>query len=96
MRQYPTDIGPVDLLCRSASGDVVAIEIKRRGEIDGVEQLTRYLSFLVGRASARLRGVRRPGDQAANQVLCGDRSILAVEVDYDELRGIERPQRWLF
>src|SRR4051812_33335762 len=45
-REYPTDIGPVDLLCRDADGNAVAIEIKRRGEIDGVEQLTRYLERL--------------------------------------------------
>src|SRR5262249_17911448 len=45
-REYPTDIGPVDLLCKDADGATVAIEVKRRGEIDGVEQLTRYLEFL--------------------------------------------------
>ena len=45
-REYPTDIGPVDLLCRDADGQAVAIEVKRRGEIDGVEQLTRYLDRL--------------------------------------------------
>ncbi|MGN6694460.1 MAG: endonuclease NucS, partial [Aquihabitans sp.] len=45
-REYPTDIGPVDLLCRDADGVAIAVEIKRRGEIDGVEQLTRYLEFL--------------------------------------------------
>ena len=45
-REYPTDIGPVDLLCRDADGRAIAVEIKRRGEIDGVEQLTRYLEFL--------------------------------------------------
>ena len=45
-REYPTAIGPVDLLCRDAAGAVVAVEIKRRGEIDGVEQLTRYLELL--------------------------------------------------
>ena len=45
-REYPTDIGPVDLLCRSAAGETVAVEIKRRGELDGVEQLTRYLDRL--------------------------------------------------
>ena len=45
-REFPTDIGPVDLLCRDADGATVAVEIKRRGEIDGVEQLTRYLEFL--------------------------------------------------
>ena len=45
-REYPTPVGPVDLLCRDAGGVTVAVEVKRRGEIDGVEQLTRYLEFL--------------------------------------------------
>jgi endonuclease len=90
-REYPTDIGPVDLLCRDADGNAVAIEIKRRGEIDGVEQLTRYLEFL-GR-DPRLRSVR--GVFVAQQikpqakVLAGERAISCVEVDYDALRGIE-------
>jgi RecB family endonuclease NucS len=96
-REYPTDIGPVDLLCRSASGDVVAIEIKRRGEIDGVEQLTRYLSFLNRAGLGSVRGVFVAQEiKPQAKVLCGDRSIGAVEVDYDELRGIERPQQQLF
>ena len=55
-REYPTDIGPVDLLCRDADGKAVAIEIKRRGEIDGVEQLARYLERLD--LDPRLRPVR--------------------------------------
>ena len=90
-REYPTDIGPVDLLCRDASGQTVAIEIKRRGEIDGVEQLTRYLEFL-GR-DPMLRPVR--GVFVAQQikpqarVLAGQRAIDCVEVDYDALRGLE-------
>jgi endonuclease len=97
-REYPTEIGPVDLLCRGADGGVVAVEIKRRGEIDGVEQLTRYLEFL--NRNPQLRPVRglfvaqeiRP--QA--KVLAADRLIDWLEVDYDELRGIERPQQTLF
>ena len=90
-REYPTDIGPVDLLCRDADGNAVAIEIKRRGEIDGVEQLTRYVEFL--ERDPRLRPVRgmfvaqRIKPQA--KVLAGERSISCVEVDYDALRGIE-------
>jgi hypothetical protein len=90
-REYPTDIGPVDLLCRDADGHAVAIEIKRRGEIDGVEQLTRYVEFL--ERDPRLRPVR--GVFVAQQikpqakVLAGERSISCVEVDYDALRGIE-------
>ncbi len=68
-REYPTAIGPVDLLCRDASGTTVAVEVKRRGEIDGVEQLTRYLELLnrdpllapVGACSPPRRSSRRPG-----------------------------------
>jgi hypothetical protein len=90
-REYPTDIGPVDLLCRDADGRAVAIEIKRRGEIDGVEQLTRYVEFLERDPMLRpVRGVfvaQRIKPQA--KVLAGERSISCVEVDYDALRGIE-------
>ncbi len=90
-REYPTPIGPVDLLCRAADGATVAIEIKRRGEIDGVEQLTRYLEFLS--RDARLGNVR--GTLVAQSVkpqartLAEDRGIAWVEIDYDELRGVE-------
>ena len=97
-REYPTDIGPVDLLCRDADGMAVAVEIKRRGEIDGVEQLTRYLEFL--NRDPMLRPVR--GMFVAQQikpqakVLAKDRDILWVEVDYDELRGIESNELRLF
>jgi RecB family endonuclease NucS len=90
-REYPTDIGPVDLLCRDAAGVHVAVEIKRRGEIDGVEQLTRYLARL--ERDPLLRPVR--GVFAAQQitpqarVLATDRGISCVVLDYDELRGIE-------
>ena len=97
-REYPTDIGPVDLLCRDAEGRAVAVEIKRRGEIDGVEQLTRYLEFL--ERDPLLRPVR--GVFVAQQikpqakVLAADRSITCVEVDYDALRGIESDVLRLF
>lgn len=97
-REYPTDIGPVDLLCRDADGQTVAIEIKRRGEIDGVEQLTRYLEFL--NRDPMLRPVQ--GVFVAQQVkpqarvLATDRGIRWVEVDYDELRGIESNELRLF
>jgi len=93
-REYPTDIGPVDLLCRDEDDSVVAIEVKRRGEIDGVEQLSRYLEFL--NQDPRLSPVR--GVFVAQEikpqakVLASERSIDCVEVDYDELRGIESPQ----
>ncbi|MGH1504296.1 MAG: endonuclease NucS [Acidimicrobiales bacterium] len=97
-REYPTEIGPVDLLCRDADGNTVAIEIKRRGEIDGVEQLTRYLEFLnrVGDL-APVRGMfvaQQVKPQA--RTLAEDRGLGVVEVDYDVLRGIERPQQKLF
>ena len=97
-REYPTDIGPVDLLCRDADGVAIAVEIKRRGEIDGVEQLTRYLEFL--NRDPMLRPVR--GMFVAQQVkpqarvLAADRGITWVEVDYDELRGIESTELRLF
>ena len=97
-REYPTDIGPVDLLCRDATGRAIAVEVKRRGEIAGVEQLTRYLQFLnQDSALAPVRGVLaaqviRPQARA----LGADRGIECVEIDYDLLRGIEPDQTKLF
>ena len=88
-REYPTDVGPVDLLCRASDGVTVAVEIKRRGEIDGVEQLTRYLEFLNrDPALAPVRGmfVAQEIKQQA-KTLAADRGIAWVEVDYDELRA---------
>jgi hypothetical protein len=88
-REYPTAVGPVDLLCRDASGTTVAIEIKRRGEIDGVEQLTRYINCLRADSSlGEIRGifvaqVIKP--QA--RVLAESRGLSWREVNYDELRG---------
>ncbi len=97
-REYPTDIGPVDLLCRDADGATVAIEIKRRGEIDGVEQLTRYLEFL--NRDPMLRPVRgmfvAQSIKPQARVLASDRDIEWLEVDYDELRGIESDELRLF
>jgi endonuclease len=97
-REFPTDIGPVDLLCRDADGRHVAVEIKRRGEIDGVEQLTRYLERLD--RDPLLRPVR--GLFAAQEikpqarVLAEQRGIACVVLDYDELRGLEpdTPRLW--
>jgi RecB family endonuclease NucS len=97
-REYPTDIGPVDLLCRDSNGRAVAVEIKRRGEIDGVEQLSRYLERLD--RDGRLRPVR--GILAAQQikpqarVLAEARGIDVIEVDYDTLRGQAREDLTLF
>ena len=97
-REYPTDIGPVDLLCKDADGATVAVEIKRRGDIDGVEQLARYLERL--NLDPMLRPVR--GMFVAQQikpqakVLATSRDILCVEVDYDALRGIESDELKLF
>jgi RecB family endonuclease NucS len=97
-REYPTDIGPVDLMCRDRDGAAVAIEVKRRGEIDGVEQLTRYLEFLNRDATLRpVRGLFVAQEiKPQAKVLAGDRSIGWVEIDYDELRGIESPNLRLF
>ena len=91
-------IGPVDLLCHDAGGATVAVEIKRRGEIDGVEQLARYVEFL--ERDPRLRPVR--GIFAAQlikpqaKVLAAERGIDCVELDYDELRGVESNALKLF
>ena len=97
-REYMTAIGPVDLLCKDADGVSVAVEIKRRGEIDGVEQLSRYLE-LMNRDPA-LRPVK--GIFAAQEIkpqartLAQDRGIECVLLDYDALRGIEDPSLRLF
>jgi endonuclease len=95
-REYPTDIGPVDLLCRDEQGGYVAVEVKRRGEIDGVEQLSRYLARLQPGLD-RVRGMLvalefRP--QA--RVLAGERGIDCVQVDYDALKGTESDILTLF
>jgi RecB family endonuclease NucS len=97
-REYPTDIGPVDLMCRDENGQAVAVEVKRRGEIDGVEQLTRYLDFLNRDPNLRpVRGVFVAQEiKPQAKVLATDRDIACVEVDYDELRGIEASQTKLF
>ncbi len=97
-REFPTDIGPVDLLCRDTGGGAVAVEVKRRGEIDGVEQLLRYLERM--ERDPALRGIR--GVLAAQsvkpqaRVFAESRGIRWVEIDYDLLRGLERPQLSLF
>jgi len=97
-REFPTDIGPVDLLCRDADGAAVAIEVKRRGEIDGVEQLVRYLERLDRDPTLRpVRGIYvAQVIKPQAKVLAEARGIACVEVDYDELRGIESDVLKLF
>ncbi len=100
-REYPTAIGPVDLMCRDADGLSVAVEIKRRGEIDGVEQLTRYLELLNRDPLLSIRGPVR-GIFAAQEikpqarVLAADRGIACALVDYDALRGMDDAEDRLF
>ncbi len=97
-REFRTDLGPVDLLCRDADGSAVAVEVKRIGEIDGVEQLTRYLDRL--ERDPMLRPVR--GVLAATivkpqaRVLAESRGIGWVEIDLGRLRGEEDPNLRLF
>jgi endonuclease len=95
-REYPTDIGPVDLLCRDDQGGYVAVEIKRRGEIDGVEQLSRYLQRL-GMSLGTVRGVFAAlAFRPQARVLAADRQIACVQLDYDALRGMEPVNPKLF
>lgn len=97
-REYPTAIGPVDLLCRDTAGHVVAIEIKRRGEIDGVEQLTRYIERLkLDSSLGEIRGMLvAQSIKPQARVLAEDRGFRWVEVDYDELRGLAPDDLRLF
>lgn len=97
-REYPTAIGPVDLLCRDSDGKSVAIEVKRRGEIDGVEQLTRYLELLNrDPLLAPVRGIFAAQEiKPQARVLAADRGIDCVTVDYDALRGADDPSSRLF
>ncbi|MCE7080927.1 endonuclease NucS [Streptomyces sp. ST2-7A] len=97
-REYPTAIGPVDILGRDAEGATVAVEIKRRGEIDGVEQLTRYLELLNrDPLLAPVRGVFAAQEiKPQARVLAGDRGIRCVVLDYNALRGIEDDKLRLF
>lgn len=97
-REYPTPIGPVDLLCRDAAGATVAIEVKRRGEIDGVEQLTRYLALLNrDPLLAPVRGILVAQEVTPQaRVLATDRGIGWQVVDYQLLRGAEDTSLRLF
>jgi RecB family endonuclease NucS len=97
-REFMTAIGPVDILCRDDQGRAVAVEIKRRGEIDGVEQLTRYLDLL--NRDSLLAPVT--GVFAAQQIkpqartLATDRGIRCVTLDYEEMRGLDKDEFRLF
>ncbi|MDP9396162.1 MAG: endonuclease NucS [Actinomycetota bacterium] len=97
-REYPTAIGPVDILCRDDAGAAVAVEIKRRGEIDGVEQLTRYLELLNrDPLLAPVRGIFAAQEiRPQARVLAGDRGIACVTLDYDALRGMDDASARLF
>ena len=97
-REYPTPIGPVDLLCRDAAGVSVAVEIKRRGEIDGVEQLTRYLELMNRDALiAPVRGIFAAQEiKPQARMLAVDRGIECITIDYDALRGADDPTARLF
>jgi RecB family endonuclease NucS len=97
-REYPTAIGPIDLMCRDPDGWTVAIEVKRRGEIDGVEQLARYIERLqLDSSLGQIRGVfvaQAVKPQA--RVLAEARGFRVVVVDYDELRGMRPDELRLF
>ncbi|HEU4676858.1 MAG TPA: endonuclease NucS [Motilibacteraceae bacterium] len=97
-REYPTAIGPVDILCRDADGSTVAVEIKRRGEIDGVEQLTRYLELLNRDPHlAPVQGVFAAQEiKPQAKVLATDRGIRCVTLDYDAMRGLDDAESRLF
>jgi endonuclease len=97
-REYPTAIGPVDLLLRDPAGGTIAVEVKRRGDIDGVEQLTRYLELL-GRDPhlAPVTGVFAAQEiKPQAKVLAADRGIRCVTLDYDGMKGIESGAPRLF
>ena len=97
-REHQTEIGPVDLLCTDAEGHTVAVEVKRRGEMDGVEQLSRYLEFLQhDPLLSPVRGmlVAQEFKQQA-KTLAQKRDIEWRVVDYDDLRGMEQAQSRLF
>ena len=97
-REYPTDIGPVDLLCRDDDGNTIAVEVKRRGEIAGVEQLCRYLERLDrDPALAPVKGVLvAQAIKPQARVMAESREIECVTVDYDDLRGIPSSELRLF
>lgn len=95
-REYFTDIGPVDLLCRDGQGAHVLVEIKRHAEIDAVEQLTRYLQR-VSTVLGEVQGVLAAQSfKPQAKVLAADRGITCVQVDYEALKGMESGVPTLF
>jgi hypothetical protein len=97
-REYPTAIGPIDLVCRDDADTVVAVEVKRRGEIDGVEQLARYIERLeLDSSLGEIRGVFvAQSIKPQAKVLAESRGFRWVEVDYDALRGMAPDDLRLF
>ena len=97
-REYPTAIGPIDLVCRDGEDTVVAVEVKRRGDIDGVEQLARYIERLqLDSSLGEIRGVFvAQSIKPQAKVLAESRGFTWVEVDYDQLRGMAPDELRLF
>ncbi len=97
-REYPTAIGPIDLVCRDEADTVVAVEVKRRGEIDGVEQLARYIERLeLDSSLGEIRGVFvAQSIKPQAKVLAESRGFRWVEIDYEELRGMAPDDLRLF
>jgi RecB family endonuclease NucS len=97
-REWPTDVGPVDMMCRDADGGWVAVEIKRMGTIEAVEQLSRYLDCIrVDPAKAACRGILAAGELKPQAVaLATSRGIACVKVELDLLRGLREPELTLF
>lgn len=97
-REYPTAIGPVDILARDSQGASIAIEIKRRGDIDGVEQLTRYLELLNrDPLLAPVRGVFAAQEiKPQARVLAKDRGMDCLILDYDAMKGVDDSDTRLF
>jgi RecB family endonuclease NucS len=95
-REYPTDIGPVDLLCRDQEGLPVAIEVKRRGEIDGIEQLWRYIARLRPLLGSVTGILVAQEFKPQAKVFAAERGIDCVRVDYDALKGVQSNALTLF
>jgi endonuclease len=97
-REWPTDIGPVDLMCRDEDGGWVAVEIKRVATLEAVEQLTRYLDFIrLDPARAGCRGIlAAQAVKPQARTLAENRGLRCVEVDLSVLRGEREPELTLF